>query len=148
MIVPKLQQLIPETDSAPEVQDWSTVQRIYRNRRLAAKPGCNEVIAKAPTDESISHMPMLQSRKRSWPSLENPQLHSCLQKVTSASGLTNRYGTRRSCNGLVVSAGAIYKRGTTILECKTSTTTSNHLTGSAGRKHPGSHLLVEYRRWR
>jgi hypothetical protein len=42
-----------------------------------------------------------QSR-RSRLSLENPKIDSCCRKSTSESILTNRYGTRRRRNGLVV----------------------------------------------
>jgi hypothetical protein len=92
-------------------------------------------MANAPTEESISHMPKLQSRMRSRLSLDNPEIHSCYWKSTSESSLTNRYGTRRSRNGLVVGGATTYKWG-------------DDRTGSAGRKHLGAHLPAENRRWR
>ena len=76
-------------------------------------------------------------------SLDNPEIHSCYMKSTSESILANRYGTRRSCNGLVVGRPTTYKWGMTVPESKTTPTVSNHHTGSAERKHLGAHLPTE-----
>ena len=105
-------------------------------------------MANTPTDESRSRMHKLQSRMRSQFSLDNPEIHSCYWKSTSESSLINRYGTRRSRNGLVVGRATTYKRGMTVPESKSTPTSSNHSTGSAGRKYLGAHLPAENRSWR
>ena len=91
---------------------------------------------------------MLQSRMRSRLNLGDPEIHSCYWKSTSESSLTNRSGTRRSRNGLVVCRATTYKGGMTVPESKPTPTASNHRTGSAGRKHLGAHLPAENRTWR
>jgi len=112
-------------------------------------------MANAPTDESRSRRRKSQSRMRSRLSLGDPdsvstipRIHSCYWKSTSESSLTNRYGTRRSRNGLVAGRATTYKRGMTVPESKSTPTSSNHRTGSAGRKHLGAHLPAENRTWR
>jgi len=75
-------------------------------------------MANTPTDESRSHMRKSQSQMRSWLTLDNREIHSCYWKSTSESILTNRYGTRRSRNGLVVSRATTYKWGMTVSESK------------------------------
>ena len=113
-----------------------------------AKSARKEVVANAPTDESRSHMHKLQTRMRSWLSLDNPKIHNCYWKSTSESSLTNWYGTRRSRNGLVVGRATTYNRGMTVPESNPSATASNHRTGSSARKHLGAHLPAENRSWR
>jgi len=95
---------------------------------------------------SVSANPT-QSR-RSQLSFNNPEIHSCYWKSTSEPSLINRYGTRRSHNGLVVCRATIYKRGMTVPEPKSTLTASNHRTGSAGRKYLGAHLPAENHSWR
>jgi len=87
---------------------------------------------------------------QSWQSrinLDNPQIHICYLKSTSESSLINRYGTQRCRDELVICRATTYNRGMTVLESKTTPTTSIHRTGSAGRKHIGAHLPAENRRW-
>jgi len=104
-------------------------------------------MANAPTDESRSRMPMLQSRMRSRLSLDIPEIHSCYGKSTSESILTNRYGTRRSRNGLVVGRATTYKRGMTMPESQQllprTITVSEVPRGSTK-----AHLPAENRSWR
>jgi len=88
-----------------------------------------------------------QSR-RSRLSPDNPEIPSCYWKSTSEPSLTNRYGTRRSHNVLVVCRATTYTRGMMVPESKSTPTASNHRTGSAGRKHLGVHLPAENRSWR
>ena len=144
--MPDSQQPLPR-NIAPEVQERSTVSRNYQSRRLAAACARREVMANAPRDES-RRMRKSQSRMRSRLSLDNPEIHSSYWKSTSESSLINRYGTRRSRNGLVVGRATTYNRGMIVPESKSTPTSSNHSTGSAGRKHLGAHLLAENRSWR
>jgi len=80
--------------------------------------------------------------------LVDTEILSCYWKPTSESILTNRYGTRRSRNGLVFEQATTYKRGMTETETNLTPTASNHRTGSATRKHLGVYLLAENRSWR
>jgi len=105
-------------------------------------------MANAPTDESRSRMRKSQSQMRSRLSLDNPEKHSCYLKSTSESNLINRYGTRRSRNGLVVCRTTMYESGITVPESKPTPTASNYPTGNAWRKHLGVHLPAENRSWR
>jgi len=78
-----------------------TYRRIWKSHAQVTNP--NEI----PT----------QSRRSQF-SLDNPEIHSCYWKSTSESILANRYGTRRSCNGLVVGSATTYTRGMTVPESK------------------------------
>jgi hypothetical protein len=112
-----------------------------------AKSANKEVVANAPTDESRSRMHKLQTRMRSRLCLGDPEIHSCYWKSTSESILTNRCGTRRSRNGLVVGGATTYKRGMTVPESKPTPTARNHRTGSAAGSTE-AHLPAENRSWR
>jgi len=82
--VPDSQQPLPQTITVPEVQERS-MKRIHQQRRLAtAKSAPRDVMANAPTDESISHMRKLQSRMRSRLSLGDPDSVSAIPRYTAA----------------------------------------------------------------
>jgi len=131
------------------------MKRIHQSRRPAtAKSAPRDVMANAPSDDSRSHMSKLQSQMRSRLSLGDPDPVSTIPRYTAATGkstsesiLANRYGTRGSCNGLVVGGATTYKRGMTVPESKSTPTSSNHSTGSARRKDLGVHLPAENRSW-
>jgi len=119
-----------------------------------AKSARREVMANAPIDESRSRMSKLHSQMRSRLSLSDPDSVSTIPGYTAATGnqlqnqgLTNRYGTGRSHNGLVVGGTTTYKRGMTVPESKSTPTSSNYSTGSAGRKHLGAHSPAENCSW-
>jgi hypothetical protein len=133
------QQPLPRTITVTEVQERSTVKthlpiwkagsgkctwrRSNSCTPRTAKSARKEVMANAHTDESRSRMHKLQTRmrsrlksRRSQFSLDNLGIHSCYWKSTTESSLTNRYGTRRSRNGLVVGGATTYKRGMAVPE--------------------------------
>jgi len=100
-------------------------------------------MANAPTDESRSDMPKLQSRMRWRRSFENPETHSWYRTSTSVPRLTNRYDARRRSNWFVVGVATTYNWGMTIPDSKTTPAGSDYHIGSAGRKLIGQHWPAE-----
>jgi len=99
----------------------STLEKASNDHKSIQRPDCKHTyrcIKKKPHVPVTIASEMLTPSRRSRLSLDNAQIHSCYGKSTSVSLSTNSYGTRRSCNGLVVGRAAMYKRGMTMPESK------------------------------
>jgi len=127
----------PTEESSIGISTW---RRSNNCTQITAKSAPSELMANAPKDQSRNRLRKSQSRVISRLRVSYPDSVSTIPRYPAAAGnsttesrLTNQYGTRRSCNGLVIGGDTRNNRRMTVPESISTPTPSKHCTGSGGR---------------